>query len=151
MPVYLDLTNTLIGSGLVRFELVSFSNGVATPYDLTSGSGTGVGKPKFKEVVVSKTLDGASPLFVRACTTGVILPAVQLTFTEKDPARVYYEIKMQDCLVSSYDVSGQGAGDALPTEMISFAYTKIEYRSYEPRSHASISHFGWDLRNGKAI
>ena len=80
-----------------------------------------------------KKVDKASPLLSKAAATGRLVPAVQIEMT-KGSSPVYLKYELTNVMISSYSVSGQGAGDPIPTESISFNFSKMEYRYAEQKA-----------------
>jgi type VI secretion system secreted protein Hcp len=105
-------------------ELQAFSVGHSR-YNLTA-------PPALQEMVLVKVLDKSSPKLAESCATGRHIPQAILTCRKAGGAtNDFYTITLEDCLISSYSVSGGGAsggGDPLPTESISLNYTKIEWK-----------------------
>jgi type VI secretion system secreted protein Hcp len=81
-----------------------------------------------------KKADKASSLLSKAAATGRLVPAVQID-VQKGAAYQRYELK--NVMISSYSVSGQGSGDPIPTESISFNFSKIEYKYPEQKAPPS--------------
>jgi len=102
-----------------QIEIESFS------WDVTrTGAAT---PPTLSEVVIVKQTDKSSPKLMEACATGQPLPQVVLTVRKAGTTQPeYYKVTLSDCLVSSYQSSGN-AGNDRPTESISFNYTQIEF------------------------
>jgi len=108
-------------------DIESFSWGIACePTSPTGGGGTTV-----KPLVITKRIDKSSPLLMLSCGTGQPIPEVTLEL--EDPSRnggdSYYKITFEDVIVSSFQ-SGPTDGDSLPTESVSFNYTKITWTYY---------------------
>jgi len=70
------------------------------------------------------------------------------TATKKSNETVYLKITLEDCLITSYQVSGQSGGDQLPTESISFNYAKIDF-SYVGSDPDLSDSFSYDLEEGR--
>jgi type VI secretion system secreted protein Hcp len=66
----------------------------------------------------------------------------------------FLKIKFTDVLISSYQVGGSAHGDGLPTDQISFNFSKIEF-SYAPQKAdgtlASAIEKGFDLKTNKIV
>jgi type VI secretion system secreted protein Hcp len=108
-------------------ELLSFSVG----HTRTNQPGS---LPVLKDVVVVKQLDKSSPKLAESCANGQHFPKVEIVCRKAGSTGTnnYYTVTLEDCLISSYSVSGgggsAGGGESLPTESISFNYTKIEWK-----------------------
>ncbi len=110
------------------FPVTGWSFGVeVTGSGVGGGGGGGAGRANFEEVVVSKPVDSASPLLMKACATGQHIPTVVLKGTRKGPkAQEYLIIKMSDVVISSVSLGGT-SGKTAPAENVSFSCTEIEY------------------------
>jgi type VI secretion system secreted protein Hcp len=132
-------------------EVMSWSWGVSQTGDLSGGGGSGSGKASFQDFHFTKRLDKNSPFLAKTCTEGRHLPKV--TFEDystdaKGKNQTYLIITFEDVLVSSYQVSGQGGGDAVPMEEVSLNYAKIEFKYVGPGSTDATT-FRWDLKENK--
>jgi len=110
---------------LNEIDLGAFKGGVLQTALSGTGGGGGAGKATFQPVVVFKGIDSASPLLFLRCATGQHIPQAVLTVT--DNGKEFFEIKLIDVLVTSYDVGSHAAeGDDLPLETVSLNYSRIE-------------------------
>jgi type VI secretion system secreted protein Hcp len=115
-----------------EIDILSFSWGVNNIGSITGGGGAG--KASFKEFTVTKKVDRSSPKLMLACATGERLPQMQFAVAREPSANdpeggAYYIITLSDILISSYQ-SGGTQSDPVPTESVSFNFSKItfEYR-----------------------
>ena len=109
-------------------ELESFSWGC---------SNAGTGRSQAITLSLGKRIDKSSPLLMLACAKGNHIPTATLTVRKSSTSgggkTDYYQITLSDILVSSYQSGGGGgsggtAGDTVPTDQISFNYSKIEFK-----------------------
>lgn len=82
----------------------------------TGTGGAGAGKATAEPLTVTKHIDATSPSFLRAVTTGELLPAVQVTI--QIDANDTYAIKLTNAEIKDYQLHGT-------SETISFVYQKI--------------------------
>ncbi len=94
------------------------------------GGGGGAGKVSVHDISVTKSTDKSSPKLAEAVAKGKISsgsPArVQATQTITHGGQPYYEIKLEDVMVSSFQQSSSGAGN-IPMESLSLNFTKIKW------------------------
>ena len=116
-------------------DLSSVSHGLTQPSTVRSAGG-GAEAPLVQDLSIAKELDKSSPKLAEACCHGAIIPDATIEFvrTSADgtaPER-YFEIKMHDVLVSSYQTGGS-SGDVVPVDSISLNFGKIEmvYTPYD--------------------
>lgn len=121
--LYID---SIKGESTVRghvgsIEISSWSFGVSNPSSIGSqSSGAGAGKVSFNNFTITKSVDKASPLLMKAKTAKTPIKSVKLSVALADGG--YLTITLQNVIVSSYSTS---SGGDRPQESISFNYTKI--------------------------
>lgn len=126
-------------------NLSSFSHGITEQSD--SASGLPTGKRQHKPFVVTKPVDKASPLLLGLLTQGGVVPFVRLDFVADGPRPRFYQITLENVLVSSYQTGGS-AGDEVPTESLSLNYEKIKwtYTEFDQAGRGDRDHsFYWNL------
>ena len=108
-------------------EIESFSWGISQA--AASGGGGGAGKASFQDFHFTMRVNKASPLLLLACARGEHIKKATLFVrkaggTQED----YYEVTLENLLVSSYSQSGNSgsaAGDSRPIESLSLNFTKV--------------------------
>ena len=115
-------------------ELESCSHGISQPVTGASGTGgrTG-GRADFQDLVITKSVDAATPDLCIACCSGKHIPKIEVEFclaTEDKHKFLKYEL--ENVIVSSISSSG-GGGEygSKPQETVSFAFGKIKWE-YTP-------------------
>ncbi len=129
-------------------EIASWSFGASNPSSVGStgmSSGREASTPSVSEVVVTKNMDKASPVLAKGASKGKTTQELKKQTTHNGDS--YYVIKLTDVMVSSWQVSGQGSGDPVPTESISLNFTKIEfnYKPIDPAQPAVVKG-NWNLK-----
>ena len=119
-------------------ELLSFDQAHSSAVDISTGLSTG--RAVLEDILLSKTIDKASPKLAEAVLTGQTFPSVeiQLTNVGADGARVtYFVYQLEDARVVSYSVGGSSGG-SVPTEHISlnFAQIKVTYTEQDSTGRA---------------
>jgi type VI secretion system secreted protein Hcp len=110
-------------------DVLSYSWGVKSP-GVVSG-GTATGKAVFKNLVITKKIDQASPLLVKGAVMGSKYPSVVLTLYKNAggaPA-AYMTYTLTNAIIASVDHSGNA--DAVPAEQVEFAYGALKLESTE--------------------
>jgi type VI secretion system secreted protein Hcp len=117
-----------------KIELQAYSFGVSQPgAGFSTGGGGGAGKATFQDFNFSKRCDKATPLLFAACAQGTHIKKAQLVLRKAgDKQQDYFIVDFTDVLISSQALSGQGSGDPIPTESISFNFTSLKM-SYSPQ------------------
>jgi type VI secretion system secreted protein Hcp len=108
-------------------EVHSFSWGLIFEGSTGGGGGGETGRPVKQDFYFSKDTDAASPKLFLACASGQHFPSATLSVKRAGPrSDVYLTIKMQDVLISSYQIGGsEGSGAVVPTEQLSLNFDKI--------------------------
>ena len=109
--------------------LNSFSWGVTNSH--TNSSGAGAGKVSYSEMIISKSIDKASPQFFKVCAIGTHLKTAQIYFqpTLSGGSGDSMEIDFVNLLVNSVQWSASSNSSTRPVETISFSFQsyKIKY------------------------
>ncbi len=112
---------------------------------LTSAVGAGQNRegstPDFQDVHITRTTDKATPELMRHALAGGkggqgAEVTIDFTTSDKDPF-VYYQLKLTDVLIGSYQQSGSGGGAGnRPSDSISLNFRKFEAKFF-PRDQAN--------------
>jgi len=92
-----------------RIGVVAVSEGVSSPRDPASGLPTG--KRVHKPFVIVKQLDKASPLLFMAAVTNENLQVDCSIYRRSGGRQPYFEIKLQDASISSFDIKAREDSD----------------------------------------
>jgi type VI secretion system secreted protein Hcp len=121
-------------------EIASYSSGVTNSGSQHSGPGGGAGKASFQDIHFTSKVSKASPLLLQACSIGKHFNKATLYVrksTGDGGQQEYLQIKLEDIIVSSYQVggaNGEGSGEhSIPTEQFSLNYGKITFE-YKPQT-----------------
>lgn len=136
-----------------EIDLLSWSWGESNSGSSARGGGSGAGKVSMQDFNFVMTFNKASPNLFKACATGKHIPTATLTCRRAgEGQQEYLLVKFSDLLISSYQTGGSG-GDIIPTDQISFNYSKIEWE-YKPQkadgSLAAAVKAAYDLKTNKA-
>lgn len=117
-----------------EIEILSWSWGETNTGSFGHGTGGGAGKVNMQDFHFVMTMNKATPVLMKFCANGKHIPKVVLTCRRAgEKALPYLTITFQECLISSYQTGASGGMSGLPTDQISFNYTKIETK-YQPQS-----------------
>ena len=136
-------------------ELQSWSWGGSNAGSSAIGSGAGSGKFSGQDFHFTMEYGISSPKLFGACATGEHIGDAMLHIRKAGgDQQVFVEWKFTDILISSYSTGGSGHGNPLPTDQVSFNYTKLEME-YKPQTKdgtlgAGIK-FGYDLKKGTKV
>ena len=132
MPIYMNYTG-IEGSVTAEdhkawIEVDSFQWGIGR--GISGGTGSGAnresGRPSVSEIVITKTLDAASPKLSQELikTTKGVDVKIDFVRTGDGKAEAYLKIVLTNTLIAGYSLS---SGGERPTESVSLNFTKFEY------------------------
>jgi type VI secretion system secreted protein Hcp len=121
-----------------EIDIESWSWGCVQTGTHETGGGGGAGKVAFNDATCTKKYDKSSPMLWKACATGQHIKKAVLTCRKAGKEQQeYLKVIMEDLLVSSYQTGGS-SGDIVPTESISFNFTKVEFIYKEQKPDGSL-------------
>ena len=133
-----------------HIELLSYSFGASQAGAFGYGGGGGAGKCQFQDFHFNKRCDKASTVLFLHCATGKHLKKATMKVRKASGKQeIYFKAEFTDILVSSYTVSGQGSGDPIPTESISFNFDKMQISYNVQKSDGTMAGFVdkfWSLK-----
>ena len=110
-----------IDIGSVQFGI---GRGISTP--VGSAANREASQPSVSEIVVTKSMDSASPKLFTESATGSAGKTVKIDLVSTgSPGVTYAQYTLTNTLISGYSVS---SGGDRPSESISLNFTKIEYK-----------------------
>jgi type VI secretion system secreted protein Hcp len=97
-------------------------------------AGLPTGKRQHKPLVVTKSVDKATPLLMELLATGETTPEAILEFSDPgaSDAIPYYLIRMKKVLVSSIDIQGDADQSAMEELSLNFPYAEWHYQQFGP-------------------
>lgn len=133
-----------------HIELLSYSFGASQAGSMAYGGGGGAGKVQMQDFHFNKRLDKASSELFLACASGKHIPKAELKVRKAGGEQsIYFKATFEDVLVSSQTISGQGSGDPIPTESISFNFSKMTLHYADQDAKGKVGAFKskfWDLK-----
>jgi type VI secretion system secreted protein Hcp len=135
-----------------EIQIDSFSFG-ASQSGVVAGGGAGTGKVQFQNFHFTTHSSKASPKLLQACATGVHLKEAMIVMRKAgETPHEFMHIKLNDVLISSYSLNGEGA--MIPTDSSAMAFMKVDF-AFIPQTPTGglgvpIS-VGWDLKANKAL
>ena len=136
-------------------ELQSWSWGESNAGSSGVGSGAGSGKVSMQDFHFTMEYGISSPKLFGACAVGQHIDAGVLHIRKAGgDQQVFVEWKFTDLLISSYQTGGSAGGNPLPTDQVSFNFTKLEME-YKPQKKdgtldAGIK-FGYNVKTGTKV
>lgn len=137
---------------LQDFDLSASQTASATS---TSSGGATSGRAYMSDMLVRKAVDNATPKLHEACCGGKHFKKVSVhVFRAGDPKVKYLEIKLEEVIISSFTLTGNGnQAGAFPSELIALNYGRIQlvYSKQSRKSGQSAGQIagGWDAISNK--
>jgi len=140
-----------------EIELLSFSWGASNTGTSSYGTGAGSGKVNIQDFHFTMKYNKASALLFLRCADGSHIGKGVFSLRKSTGAggqSDYMIYTFTDLVISSYQTGASGGGDPIPTEQVSFNFTKVEME-YKPQDSkgvlgASIKH-GWDVKLNQKV
>jgi type VI secretion system secreted protein Hcp len=137
-----------------QIEILSFSLGFVNQPTGGAGGGAGAGKVSCGDVVLTKSIDKASPSLIGAVMTGKHIKSGVLTFAAAGgkATQDYYTLSLTDLLVTSIQQSDSVGGPKVTEQVaISAAKFKFEYKAQKADGSLGPSQvFTFDCKANKA-
>lgn len=137
-----------------EIELQSFSWGETNSGSSAGGGGGGTGRVAMQDFQFTMQANKASPKLFLACANGEHIKKAVLTATKAGKAQQdYLKWTFSDLLVSSFQTGGS-SGDIIPTDQVSFNFTKIEVEYKEQKPDGSLGGAvtaGWKVKENAKV
>jgi type VI secretion system secreted protein Hcp len=138
-----------------EIDIESWSWGETHAGPARSGRGAGAGKVSMQDFHFVMSLNKASPALMRACATGEHIKTATLSGRKAGKGQLeYLTFKFHDVLISSYQTGGSEHADVLPTDQVSFNFSKIEVEYKQQRPDGTLvpgGQFTYDLKANKVF
>ncbi len=136
-----------------EIDVESWSWGESQSGTHSAGGGGGAGKVVMQDFHFVMKVNKATPKLILACAGGDHIKKAVLTCRKAGKEQQeFLKITFTDLLISSYQTGGSGGSDIVPTDQISFNYSKIEYAYREQKVDGTLDgpiNINWDLKAGK--
>ncbi|MEO8026501.1 MAG: type VI secretion system tube protein Hcp [Bryobacteraceae bacterium] len=138
-----------------EIDLESWSFGESNAGTHSGGGGGGAGKVSMQDFHFVMRMNKATPKLFLACATGEHIKKATLTCRKAGKEQQeYLKINFSDLLISSYQTGGSSHGDTVPTEQISFNFSKIEYEYKPQKADGTLDaamKTGYDLKSNQKV
>ncbi len=111
-------------------------------------------RPTVSEVTLTKVADNSATALFKEAVTGSAGKKVTVKFvqTGADKVTEYMDYVLEDCLVSGYQISGNGDGDPVETISLSFSKIMVNYNDFDKSNKSSSpQRVGYDLTTAKPL
>jgi type VI secretion system secreted protein Hcp len=138
-----------------EIDLESWSWGETNAGTHAGGGGGGAGKVAMQDFHFVMKINKASPKLLLSCANGEhIKKAVLVCRKAGKDQQEYLKFTFSDLLISSYQTGGSAGSSVVPTDQISFNYSKIEMEYSPQKPDGSLdapAKVGWDLKANKKV
>jgi len=122
-----------------EIEIESFSWGATQTGTASHGGGMGAGKVQMQDFHFVMRVNKASPLLMRACTSGDhVKSAILVCRKAGKDQQEYLKVTFSDLLVSSYQTGGTGSADIIPLDQVALNFSKIEFEYKEQKPDGTL-------------
>ena len=137
-----------------EIQILGFTWGESQPASIPYTSGGGSGKVTMQDLTFTMYACKASPKLFLSCAKGEHIKEATLVARKAGGSQEeFYQIKLEEVLVSSYNTSG-GNGSTLPMDTVTLAFAKISYEYRPQKDKGALDtpvKAGWNLEENKAI
>ena len=136
-------------------DLLSFGQGLHQPGSGATGATRRRGDVILEDISCAKELDKASPKIAEAVCKGKVFPIVEIDLTASytDEGRVtYYRYEMKNVMVTSYNISGSGQAEDVPSEdfSLNFEEIKVTYTENDSKGKKKGAvEYSWKVEEGE--
>jgi type VI secretion system secreted protein Hcp len=114
-----------------HIDILTWTWGMTQSATTHTSQGGGAGKVNVNDITITKHIDKASPVLIKACCTGQHFKTASVIVRKAggDKALDYLTLNLEDVLVSGYSTAGAGSDDRIvETITLNFGRFKIEYK-----------------------
>lgn len=138
-----------------EINVLNYGWGMHNPTAVHSGAGTAAGKVSVSDLVVSKSMDKASPALTEHCCLGKVIPKGTLTVQRAGEDKVQaLVIELEHIFVTAIDGSDSADSGMLPMENVTLSFKKFVYKytpqDKEGKGEAEIT-VGFDIQENKKV
>lgn len=138
-----------------EIDILSWSWGMSQSGTMHAGSGGGGGKVSIQDVSITKNVDKATPILMKACSDGTQFPEAVLTVRKAGTNPLEYLIvTMKNVIVTSISTGGSG-GEDLITEntTLNFAEVSVDYQpqAADGSPEGGAITYGWNIAGNVAL
>jgi type VI secretion system secreted protein Hcp len=137
-----------------EIHLESWSWGESQSGSMVAGGGGGSGRVDMQDFHFVMQVNKATPKLILACAGGDHIKKAILTCRKAGKTQQEFLVyTFSDLLISSYQTGGSKS-DVIPTEQVSFNYTKMEVEYKEQKADGSLGggiKAGWNLKSGVSV
>lgn len=138
-----------------EIQIESWSWGESNAGSHGHGGGGGAGKVQMQDFHFVMKVNKSSPKLLLACANGEHIKSASLVCRKAGKEQQeFLKYKFEDLLISSYQTGGSGGSDIVPTDQISFNFTKISVEYYTQKPDGGVvlgAKAGYDIKVNKAF
>jgi type VI secretion system secreted protein Hcp len=140
--MYLSFTAVTGGATTSQIAISSIQWGAGRGIGSPVGGTRTASAPSFSEVTITKLMDSSSPMLALLSANGTGTATCVLTIQDHNTGNVLYTLTLNQVYISGYSVS---SGGDVPSESLSFNYTRITWVYTNPSTGKASPTLGWDL------
>ncbi|MCD9187174.1 MAG: type VI secretion system tube protein Hcp [Pyrinomonadaceae bacterium] len=125
-----------------QIQLENWGFGAQNTGSSQFGTGGGTGKVSLQDFHFSFTNGKASPQLFLACAVGKHIPQAVLTCRKSGgdgKPYTYLKFTFKDLVISHFQTGHSKHSDSLPTDSVSFNFTKLTHEYFQQKADGSVS------------
>jgi type VI secretion system Hcp family effector len=129
-------------------QLEGWSWGSSTSGQAERGGGLIGGKVQMQDFNFTKSTDKSTPKLFESCCKGQVHPEIKLLVVRMPENQVVIDVKMEHCIVSSYQTGGGSGDGGVPIENGSLNFSKVFLQMSafkEDGTKEGMVQAGWDM------
>ena len=138
-----------------EIAVLAWSWGMSQSGSMHSGTGGGAGKVSIQDVSITKYVDKATPILMKACSDGTQFPEAKLTVRKAGTEPLeYIIITMTNVIITSVSTGGSGGEDQLTENTtINFAEVTVDYQpqAADGSPDGGAITYGWNIAANVAL
>ena len=151
-----DIDGESVGDGHEKeIDISDYNFGMSQSIS-SKGGGKGGGKASVRHLSITKSLDKATPLMMRALMSGAHIDTMKLTMRKSGGTPVeHFKMLMHGCALGGYTTMPGASNDRFQESWtIYFTTFQIDYQPQDSTSGAAkgaVKEFGWNVTTNKAL
>jgi type VI secretion system secreted protein Hcp len=135
-----------------EIDVMSWSWGCQQTGTMSHGGGGGAGKVSMGDFHFTMKCNKSTPKLILACASGLHIKSALLTVRKAGGKQEeFLKYTFTDVLVSAYQTGGSG-NEPVPTESVTFNYTKVEVAYAEQKKDGGLEGYvnaHWNVKENK--
>ncbi len=140
-----------------QIELTSHSWGVGNGGSTHSGGGSSASVPIVQDMSCTLNNGKASSKLMMHSLKGTHFTKAEISMlksTGENTHQLFQKYTLEDLIITNYQQSGMGGGDALPSESMTLNFAKVTHEYFQQKKDGGLEAVGaetFDVKKGEAL